>query len=120
MQVAVKEPRFVVPHDKRARIPCLRSHLLILQAPMSSALPDAAAGLLACIGALSFLGATAFRGAMVAGKDRILEMLRSGKKEAFGGSVRRRNGRNDGRDHHAQLYRPVAKDVAGPTGSPTV
>ena len=45
-------------------------------------------------------------------------MVRSGKKEMFGSSVRRHNGGSDGRHHRAQLYRPVARDVAGPTGLP--
>ena len=86
-------------------------------AAWGAALPDATAGLPACIGPLSFLGAAAFGGAMVAGKERSLEAVRFGKKEAFGGSMRWRNGRSDGRHHRAQLYRPVTKDVAGPLES---
>ena len=61
-------------------------------APTGSALPDATAGSPACIGALSFLGAAALLGVMVAEERKILEEMRSGKKEAFGGSVQRSNG----------------------------
>ena len=55
------------------------------QEPVTVEAAQEVAGLLACIGALSFLGAAAFGGAMVAGKKELLEEMRSGKKEAFGG-----------------------------------